>query len=55
MERYFVDTSAWFEYANGHDPDHARIRIFFQSFEWELGKWELGTSFTGLTCFTMRV
>jgi uncharacterized protein len=26
MERAFVDTSAWFAYANRHDPDHQRIR-----------------------------
>ena len=25
MKRAFVDTSAWFAYANRHDPDHAAV------------------------------
>lgn len=32
MERLFVDTSAWFAYANGKDPDHARVRRVFREF-----------------------
>jgi predicted nucleic acid-binding protein len=32
MERAFVDTSAWFAYANRRDPDHARIRSVLQTF-----------------------
>lgn len=27
-----VDTSAWFAYANRHDPDHQRIRTVLQTF-----------------------
>ena len=29
MERLFVDTSAWFAYANRKDPDHAAVREVF--------------------------
>jgi hypothetical protein len=36
MERAFVDTSAWFAYANRHDPDHRRIRAVLQTFEGRL-------------------
>jgi predicted nucleic acid-binding protein len=31
MEHAFVDTSAWFAYANRRDPDHARIRNVLQA------------------------
>ena len=33
MERAFVDTSAWFAYANRHDPDHTRIRSVLRTFQ----------------------
>lgn len=33
MERLFVDTSAWFAYANRKDPDHAAVREVFRSFD----------------------
>jgi predicted nucleic acid-binding protein len=36
MERAFVDTSAWFAYANRQDPDHQRIRTVFQTFQGRL-------------------
>ena len=36
MERALVDTSAWFAYANRHDPDHARIRQVLQKFQGRL-------------------
>lgn len=36
MERAFVDTSAWFAYANRHDPDHTRIRSALQTFQGRL-------------------
>jgi predicted nucleic acid-binding protein len=36
MERAFVDTSAWFAYANRHDPDHQRIRTALQTFQGRL-------------------
>lgn len=26
MERLFVDTSAWYAFVNGRDPDHGRVR-----------------------------
>src|SRR2546428_7073901 len=32
MERAFVDTSAWFAYANHQDPDHRRLRTALQTF-----------------------
>lgn len=32
MERLFVDTSAWFAYANRKDPDHAAVREVFKTF-----------------------
>lgn len=33
MERLFVDTSAWFAYANRKDPDHAAVREVFRGFD----------------------
>jgi len=36
MEHAFVDTSAWFAYANRHDPDHTRIRTALQTFQGRL-------------------
>jgi len=36
MERAFVDTSAWFAYANRQDPDHRRIRAALQTFQGRL-------------------
>lgn len=30
MERLFVDTSAWFAYANRKDPDHTAVRQVFR-------------------------
>ena len=36
MERAFVDTSAWFAYANREDPDHQRIRNVLQTFQGRL-------------------
>jgi uncharacterized protein len=36
MERAFVDTSAWFAYANRHDPDHTRIRNVLRTFHGRL-------------------
>jgi len=36
MERTFVDTSAWFAYANREDPDHRRIRNVLQTFQGRL-------------------
>jgi hypothetical protein len=36
MERLFVDTSAWFAYANKEDPDHAAVRKVFREFEGRL-------------------
>jgi predicted nucleic acid-binding protein len=35
-ERLFVDTSAWFAYANRHDPDHGAVRKAFREFEGQL-------------------
>lgn len=32
MDRIFVDTSAWFAYANRRDPDHAAVSEFIGSF-----------------------
>jgi uncharacterized protein len=32
MERAFVDTSAWFAYANGTDAEHQSVRDVFQTF-----------------------
>lgn len=32
MEQWFVDTSAWFAYANGKDPDHSAIRKALREF-----------------------
>jgi predicted nucleic acid-binding protein len=36
MEHAFVDTSAWFAYANRHDPDYTRIRTALQTFQGRL-------------------
>jgi predicted nucleic acid-binding protein len=36
MERAFVDTSAWFAYANRLDPDHIRIRTVLRTFQGRL-------------------
>jgi predicted nucleic acid-binding protein len=36
MERAFVDTSAWFAYANRLDPDHSRIRTVLRTFQGRL-------------------
>ena len=36
MERAFVDTSAWFAYANRHDPDHTRICSALRTFQGRL-------------------
>jgi hypothetical protein len=36
MEHAFVDTSAWFAYANRHDPDHTRLRTALQTFQGRL-------------------
>ena len=33
MDRLFVDTSAWFAYANRKDPDHAAVRDVFRESE----------------------
>jgi hypothetical protein len=36
MERAFVDTSAWFAYANRRDSAHARIRSVLRTFQGRL-------------------
>lgn len=36
MERLFVDTSAWFAFANRKDRDHARVKMVFRQFEGRL-------------------
>jgi hypothetical protein len=36
MERLFVDTSAWFAYANRKDQDHATVRVALSGFEGRL-------------------
>jgi predicted nucleic acid-binding protein len=36
MECAFVDTSAWFAYANRHDPDYTRIRSVLRTFQGRL-------------------
>jgi predicted nucleic acid-binding protein len=36
MERAFVDTSAWFAYANRLDSDHTRIRTVLRTFQGRL-------------------
>ncbi len=36
MERLFVDTSAWFAFANRKDPDHAAVRESLRSFSGRL-------------------
>lgn len=36
MERFFVDTGAWFAYANRRDPDHAAVRAAFRECEGRL-------------------
>lgn len=33
MERLFVDTSAWFAYANRKDPEHSAVRKVFRESE----------------------
>lgn len=33
MDRLFVDTSAWFAYANRKDPDHDAVRKVFRDFD----------------------
>ena len=45
MERAFVDTSAWFAYANRHDPDHTRIRNVLRTFQGRLNR-ATGDSYT---------
>ena len=32
MERFFVDTSAWFAYANRKDPQHTRVSEILRTF-----------------------
>lgn len=36
MERLFVDTSAWFAYANRKDPEHTAVRKVFREFDGRL-------------------
>lgn len=36
MDRLFVDTSAWFAYANSQDPDHDRVRRVLLDYEGRL-------------------
>ncbi len=36
MERLFVDTSAWFAYANRTDPDHGKVSPLIRSFQGRL-------------------
>lgn len=36
MERAFVDTSAWFAYANRQDPDHQRVGHVLRTFQGRL-------------------
>jgi len=36
MERIFVDTSAWFAYANRRDRDHTKVRPVFREFQGRL-------------------
>ena len=36
MEQAFVDTSAWYAFVNQQDPDHARIRKLFRTFQGRL-------------------
>ncbi len=36
MERLFVDTSAWFAYANRRDPAHSSVRKVLHAFEGRL-------------------
>jgi predicted nucleic acid-binding protein len=36
IERAFVDTGAWFAYANRHDPAHTRIRSVLRTFQGRL-------------------
>jgi uncharacterized protein len=36
VEHAFVDTSAWFAYANRHDPDHTRIHSVLRTFQGRL-------------------
>ena len=36
MERLFIDTSAWFTFANRKDPDHGAVRTAFDGFQGRL-------------------
>ena len=36
MERAFVDTSAWFAFANGGDPDHKTVAALLAAFKGRL-------------------
>jgi len=36
MESVFVDTGAWFAYVNAGDPDHQRVKQFFENYQ---GRW----------------
>lgn len=36
MKRLFVDTSAWFAYANRKDPEQAAVRAVFRQFDGRL-------------------
>jgi hypothetical protein len=36
LPQIFVDTGAWYAYINAKDPDHLRIRSFFDSFNGRL-------------------
>lgn len=36
MERLFIDTSAWFAFANRKDPDHVAVRAVLNGFQGRL-------------------
>ena len=36
LPQIFIDTGAWYAYINAKDPDHLRIRSFFDSFNGRL-------------------
>ncbi len=36
MERFFVDTSAWFAYFNQDDPDHEAVAVVLEEGEGRL-------------------
>jgi predicted nucleic acid-binding protein len=36
MESVFVDTGVWFAYVNAGDPDHQRIKQFFENYQGRL-------------------